>query len=410
MAEPTNQPQPSSDETTFDLLKSDDNDVIEDTLGGEGDLLSNKDNKDDKELEAKSPDAKKDDDDEIELEDEDEEIKPIDDKFGLIAPPRRKEILAAFPELFKKFPYIEQSMYREKAYTDTLGTVEDAREAVDKAKKFDDINEKLTTGNVEAILESVNKEKFGDVVDGLMPALFKKDPNAFYHIASGFAKSTISQMLAEAQSTKDEEMYKAAVAVHKYIFGNTQFTAHGRYGAAANPNETKELTEIQKREKDFQDRVAETHKTEVKSRIDNQIKSTINANIDKNNEMTDYIKRNATRDALDTVNSLLEQDTRFQLLINKAWEKAAKADFPKKDIDEIKSAYASKARTILSEVIRNSRNAALKGMGKQVRERVVKEDTSSNRESNRVVVPPNNNNRSKNPSEGISTLDYLNSD
>jgi len=77
--------------------------------------------------------------------------------------------------------------------------------------------------------------------------------------------------------------------------------------------------------------------------------------------MTDFVKTHATREALETLEGLISKDTRFRGLLDRLWEKAAEKNFDKESTDRIKSAYLSKAKTLLPTVIKKARNEALKG-------------------------------------------------
>src|SRR5689334_21691102 len=95
--------QPSSNEKVElnlnDIEKAlQDDDTPEDT-----NLLDDKQDKQPKnEKEVKE---KTEEDEKLELEDEDEE--PKEEDLALQTPPRRKEILAKYPNIFKEFPYLQ---------------------------------------------------------------------------------------------------------------------------------------------------------------------------------------------------------------------------------------------------------------------------------------------------------------
>jgi hypothetical protein len=86
-------------------------------------------------------------------------------------------------------------------------------------------------------------------------------------------------------------------------------------------------------------------------------------------------------------------------------------------VDKIRSAYVSKAKTLLPSVIKKARNDALRGMGKRV-----KDDDDTTDESTRKKGPvPSGRPRSQSSNtgkikeakdipSGMSTLDFLNSE
>jgi NCAIR mutase (PurE)-related protein len=76
--------------------------------------------------------------------------------------------------------------------------------------------------------------------------------------------------------------------------------------------------------------------------------------------MTDYVKQHATAEAFEKLETLIAQDSRFRGMLDKLWEKAFQSGFSKESTDRIKSAYLSKAKTLLPSVIKSARNKALK--------------------------------------------------
>ena len=105
-------------------------------------------------------------------------------------------------------------------------------------------------------------------------------------------------------------------------------------------------------------------KDDLQTRADNVLRSTIDGHIDPNGTMTDYVKNHATQEAFDTLEDLISKDTRFRGLLDKLWEKSISEGISTKEsTDQIKSAYLSKAKTLLPSVIKKARNDALKGLG-----------------------------------------------
>src|SRR5436190_140497 len=73
------------------------------------------------------------------------------------APPRKKEILKEYPELFKKFPFLEKMMYRDREYTELFGSFDDAKEIAEKSENFNNFENQLLSGNTEEILRGVKE-------------------------------------------------------------------------------------------------------------------------------------------------------------------------------------------------------------------------------------------------------------
>src|SRR5215475_3565405 len=106
----------------FDLSVLDENDEdSQDEPKEESEKERSEEEEEEEELDLKE---KEDDEKEPNLEDEDElELSKI---------PKRAEIKAAYPDIFKKFPQLERALYREHAYAEVFSSVADAKEAKDR--------------------------------------------------------------------------------------------------------------------------------------------------------------------------------------------------------------------------------------------------------------------------------------
>src|SRR3990167_8906787 len=105
---------------------------------------------------------------------EEEEEKVTEPEPEIITHARRKEILAKYPTIFKDFPFLEKSYFREQKYAELLPTLDDAREAVERSETLKKFEGDLLNGNSESVLQSVlaqDKESFAKIVDNYLPTL-----------------------------------------------------------------------------------------------------------------------------------------------------------------------------------------------------------------------------------------------
>jgi len=341
-----------------------------------------KEDKDKKPTEISDEDEDKDKDkdkDKNEDEDEDElaEIledleEPDEEKLELTTPVRRREILKKYPNLFKDFPYLEKAYYREQQFTEILSTIDDAKEAV-KAKDtlenyVDDMVVKGNVNNVLKLIKDTNPDTFAGVVDNYMDHLMNVDKEAYGHVLGNITRNIILGMVQEAQDNGNEDLKVAALLLNKYAFGTSKFTAPSKLAKAENAEGKDKETNLSRREQEFAERQVSLVTAEVETKVNNSIKSAIENNIDPNGVMTEYIKRNAIKDAQEKITELISKDIRLKKIVDKLWEKAAAANFSDTSKAEIRKAFLSKAKSLLSPVLKSARNEALKGMGRKVKE------------------------------------------
>lgn len=352
-----------------------------------------------------------------EIEDELEE--PTEEQLELVTPVRRRDILSKYPQLFKDFPYLEKAYYREQQFTELLPTIEDAKQAVQARDILNNFEKDLMGGNSETILKAVKAENpaaFDKMADNYMLTLRKVDENAYFHVLGNITKHTIAAMVQEARNSKNEELQNAALLLNQFVFGSSTYSPPTDLAKPEKDGDKAKDNNISEREQKFISQQIESTRGDLNTRVNNTLRNTIQAHIDPKESMTPYVRRNAERDAMEQLTSLVSRDSRFKVLVDKLWEKAYKDGFTTESKDRIKSAYLSKARTLLPSVIKKARNEALRGIGKRVKE----DDDSDIPQKDKKGPIPAGRPRSpisagkikdaKDIPRGMKTIDFLNSD
>ncbi len=347
-------------------------------------------------------------DDLLELEQELEG--PKDEQLELITPVRRKEILKEFPDLFKKFPYLERAYYRDQKFTEKFPTMEDADAAVEAKHTLDRMEADVMGGNTELILRAVkeqNPEGFARIVDEYLPTLARVDEKAYFHLLGNINKHLIITMVREARRSGNEALQSAAQILNQFVFGTSDFQPPQPLSRPR--TEDGREKQISEREQQFVQQQFESARDDLNTRVNNTLRNTIDLNIDPKKTMTDYVRKNASREAMEMLESVLSKDARFIAIRDKLWEAAFNSNFSRESVERIKSAYLSRAKTLLPTVIKKARIDALKGIGRRSgeEERVDKtpvtpgrprSDSSGGKITKASEIP-----------KGMRTIDFLNS-
>lgn len=365
--------------------------------------------------------AQKDEDEEDEEEsdedsdDDDEDEKPIGDEeedreLELVVPVSKKQILKKYPKLFEDFPHLEQAYYAEQQYTELFGTLDDAKEVVEKAKILDNVEEELRSGSAEGVLKTIkeqDKEGFNKLVDNYMENLRSVDENAFYHVVSGMFKSGISQLIKEAKATNNEErrelLEQTALIWNQFFFGKSEFEPHKRLSGEPE----KKDDSVKKEREDWNKQRLETAVRELGERVDNSIKSTIDKHIDPKGIMSPYVKKNAVREAVQKINHLISIDKRFQLLKDKGWKEAMGKSLSNDSVDAIRRMYLGRAKALIPQVIKSIQREVLSKTDRQNNNSrsghnpIRRISASSTREET-------NRGQHKEVPRGLSTFEFLN--
>lgn len=409
---------------TYDLLDTDEAEVID--LEGEKDVKKSAEKKGskDEEIPIETTERGETDEEEEESPDELEELEreleePDEEKLELVTPVRRKEILAKYPKLFKDFPYLEKAYYRDQQFTEIYPTIDDARAANEKAENLGAFENDLMQGNSENVLKVIKRndgEAFNRIADNYMLALYNTDQTAYNHVVGNLNKQLIAAMVNEGKKRNDESFIQAAAIVNQYVFGTPEWSPPTRLGKdITDPRQD----EVAQREQQFNQRQFDTARTDLGTRLTNSFKATIEQNIDRTESMTEYVKKAACQDAMEQLERLIGADRGFQKLKDKLWIAAAQQGYSKPAMDRIRSAFATKAKTLLPVVLRKARNEALKGLGKRVSKSEDTEDlndgsTRPSKDRKTTSSPRSSGNSYKDKASKIpkemSTLDYFNQD
>lgn len=395
---------------TLDLEKPKKETKPEEEKEEKGKVKEEKEEKEEKEVELS-----------LEEELEQELAEPKEDELDLVAPPSRREILTKYPTLFKDFPYVEKAIYREQKYSELLPTINDAKEAVEKAQQLEQYETEFKSGSTESFLTKIrdtDKESYNKVVDNYLPTLFKIDQSAYYHTVGNVIKHTIISMIREATAKGDEDLSAGAAVLNKFIFGSDQFTYPTRLSKeeTVSDDAKKQEDELTKKRKEFTEKQFTIARDSLGTKVDNTIKATVDKFIDPNDVMPEFVKKHASREVIEGLEEAIKKDIKFKNIFDKLWKRAFDTDFNAESMDRIQKAYLSKAKTLLPHLISKARAEALKGIRKSNGDGNDEKDrrghlpvgktrsstasTSGNARGNTKPVIP----------KGMSTLEYLNSE
>jgi hypothetical protein len=368
-----NPPQPNNnptggDESVDDIIKffgaDDDPDapneeVVSDLIAGNDPetIAKGKNKKDEPKDEEEVP----------EFEVTSEEDTKINEEEPVLNLPRRQEILKEFPELFKKFPQIEHAMYREKEYAAIFPTIKDAKEAVEVVQEFEKFEEKLLSGDLTDVLKSVqeqNKEAFVVMVDNFLPTLAQVNKEGYHYIIGSVLEQAIASVFTEGNKRGDTQEAKnmkiAAQIFNQFIFGNSDIKQPQVLGSKKLPKNEETDSIASEREELVRERFTSAQEN-LNNHTSKLIDSAVARMIDPRQSMNDFTRNNAIKNVVSKVESLIEQDSRFQSGMEKLWEKAFADNFSSASIKVIQTAYLEKVKTIIRPIVDSVRSEALKG-------------------------------------------------
>jgi hypothetical protein len=405
-------PTPKTADDINDLFKEiDDKEPLAKPEKKESKSLKEDDDKDDEKFE------KQEDDEDLELVEPDEDIEKLDlskkeDDIDIEAPPRKKEILAKYPDLFKTFPFLEKIMYRDRQYSELFGSFDDAKEIAERSESFSAFESQLLSGDTKEILKEVketDKKAFDTIVDNYLPSLAEVDKEAYFHVVGNLNKRLIMEMVQEANDTNNEDLKQAALLVNQFVFGSSKFTAPVN---RVEKKDSTEHSEVEQERLSFVKERFESARDDLQSRVDNTLRATISDYIDPKGAMSSYVKKNAVADAMKILSSSIADDSATVKNLDKLWRSSFENKFSKDSLNKIQSFYLSKAKSNLKNAILKARAEALKDSRSNDRkdETDDKEEEENSRRQPRTITPGRPSQpKGKNdgPRKGESTTDFF---
>ena len=362
-------------------------------------------------------------DDELELIEPEDDIEKIDlakpdEELEINAPPRKKEILKKYPELFKDFPFMEKILYRDRQYTELFGSFDDAKEIAEKSEIFNSFEQQLLSGDTKEILREVkdaDKKAFDTIVDNYLPALADVDKEAYFHVVGNLNRRLIMEMVQEANGLEKDDpdqasnLKQAALLVNQFVFGNSKFTAPSN---RVQKQEGTEKNELEQERLSFVRERFETERDDLQSQVDNTLRATISDYIDPRGNMSAYVKKNAVSDAMKLLAQAIADDPSVSKNLDSLWRASFASKFSKDTLGRIKSFYLSKAKANLKSAILKARAEALKDSRPEGRTKETddREEEENSRRPNRQIAPGRprqERGKTDGPRKGESVTDFF---
>lgn len=406
-----------------EALNADDND----TLAADDKDTSTELNLDDDTSEDTDEEAdESSDEEETDEDDKDEEDPEIDldneDELELSKIPKRKEILAKYPKIFKDFPALDHIIHREHAFAEVFPTVNDAKSAKEAVVSFNKFQSDLLSGDIKGVLSAVKQtdgKAFNKIVENFLTTLGDVDPSAHTPITQRVTKSILSYIhnsSSEAlrknpNNERAEQMKLASEIIHEALYDTNEVTAYAGNTTAKKDEENPEVEAFRKEKASFESSRFQSAFSSVATKMNNLLTNAVTRDIDSKNILPPYVKKTVVKDVMGELDRQLTNDTRFKGIVDKLWMKAKEEGFTPAAMDKIEKALKEKAKTILPAIMRAKKGEAMKGLssGKREETRVKlqpKEDKGEKR-APRDKVTNTRRDSSRLPQENESNLDFL---
>lgn len=357
-----------------------------------------------------------DDEDEDEEKDLDEDEEDDEEKDEVDQPSVNfKEISKEFPGIFKKHPELRAAVARDHSYRQLLPTIEDAKDAVDKANAIDFLGENVAAGNFKPLLKSLGKEPENLKVFAktVLNDLGEIDKSLRTEALLPHVKALLRNALASGIKTQNKTLSNSAQHLAIYLFDKdwqSVFSEQPESKTNVEDPEKKKLKEQLeqaelKTELDFKRSVFSESYSELQ-----QESKKVFLKFEKQypeKKLTKLQKEAIFDRSLKIIGKKLDKDADHMRKMDRLFDEAKKAGYSLDKKPSVKSAYLGRAKNLLSKV-----------QQKLVREELALEDEEQTppvqtKQKNRVPPNPTRNRTKqveKDPNKafkGVSDLEYL---
>jgi hypothetical protein len=345
-------------------------------------------------------------DDEEELELELEEDKKPNIPFDR---PTISEIKAKYPDLFKDFPQLKESYFREIEFTKFFPTAEDAREAFNDNEAFSNLSDAVLSGDPTPLLDSIEKtdKKALEIFSmSFLPTLIKKDAQLYSQVVTPLFQNLVQTLYRD----KDENTKNAALVLSEWIFGSDgEQVAKGQKSVAKSIQPTEEQRKIRE-EKDQRDTTAfRASAGKVQQTIERGLEGLILKSpvFDPDKVFSPSLRKMGAQEVIKRVMAQLMQDQGHMTVMGARWKRAKANGYISDDESKIVSTYLARAKSLIPSIASKVSSAMLgtktrAAAGKDERTKVFPKQNNSGAAANGRGIPE------KKDYSKMSDIDILN--
>lgn len=299
---------------------------------------------------------------EEEVEDVEKKEKEPEDKTEKLASERLrfKEVTSKYPNLFKDFPQLRHAFFREQEYSGVFPTVEDAKEAAQKAESYTYLEADLLQGNPQNLLLSVaqaNPQAFSSIVEQFLPTVYSMNKDAFYQVTQPILTNALRAAFNEANANGDKNLAVAAQYINRYLFGKVDIDDTRPIRQERAPDPERQQFE-QERQQFIQQRMTE-FESDVHSTVRGEMEKLVSAGLDPRNELNEFTRKTIIKETLAQIGAVLTKDSRHTATMNSLWRRAMQSGLSAEHKARIMEAYLGRAKELLPTIRAKVRSEAI---------------------------------------------------
>jgi len=255
------------------------------------------------------------------------------------------------PELFKKYPELKATIFREQRYTTIYPTVEEAEVAKERNDTFGKLEQDILEGNPAELLKAVeatDKASLGKLAHNILPALLEQNKELYTEVIALPIKRAIQQAYIQAKKNGNNNLMNSALYLDDFFFEGDGIGNDPKLNSA--PKKSKEKDpEVERLERE-RDEHAERIRGEFNDSVIESLRFKLNKEISatlEQYEFDGYKRKNVARDIENEVNNIMAADARYQASARSLYNQASSAKYTSDWKARIISSYLARARAVL---------------------------------------------------------------
>lgn len=327
----------------------------------------------DEEDSEESDDSGEDEEDEVDEDEKDEKDEDKDEALDEVVGakfagrPTYRQVINKYPKIFKEFPGLRDVFFRERDYSRVFPTVEDASEAYDQLNTLKAGEQVISNGNPKDFLEilrdyDANKE--AQFVENFLPVLYKTNKRAFEAVTEPVIQYALRSMHMDAKRNGNENLTNSAVNVYEWLFGSDDIESGGKKQSIApvqnqaDPEKESLRQENQRllstRHNEFVDGALNSASRKIDSIIKNALPE----------EVSGFEVKSITREVMDRLGAVLRADSAHRSNMDRLIRNGRQDSYSEAARERLSSAFLSRAKLALPEIIKKVKAEALRGASK----------------------------------------------
>jgi hypothetical protein len=328
------------------LADMDDGSEDEEDDKSDSDILAEDDSEEEVE-EKEDPEPKEEEQDEDEEEKENDDKEEVEEKAKDLTPAdlNFKNLKQYDPDIFKKFPELRATLYRQREYETMFGSPEEAKEVRENANEYELIREDVRNADPTNLLITLKRnESLEDYTHNFIEGLYKQDKDIYYNLGDQFVSMALRNVQAKGESLGNNNLILAAKHISRFLWNKNDVPNLSRNKPIEDPEKVKLA---QEKSAQYQKNVV-THVSGIRESAESILKTEISSGHDKN--LSQFMKETLTEKIANGILDVMNKDTVFISQYKALLKLAERNQFSKEAKSKVQNAILARARRALIPV------------------------------------------------------------